>query len=144
MSTPESVTCAVALEITITLPTPPPLITVLLGPAPRTLRLLPMVRFSIYVAAATLIVSPDAANDMEWPIVLQAVVGDVQSLLSLPLTPFTYHVVVAQASEPSMNGMVISIPHITLRSIDYFLVIASLSLVCWLLRSRKNAQGTAA
>src|SRR5215471_2923328 len=37
--------------------------------------------------------SPDEAVEMAWPMVLQAVVADVHSLLSLPLTPFTYHVV---------------------------------------------------
>src|SRR5215472_17212586 len=99
MSTPESVTCVVAPEITITVPTPPPLITVVLSPAPRSIRLLPMVKFSIYVAAATLTVSPDAASEMACPMVLQAVVGDLQLLLSFPLTPFTYHVVVAMAVE---------------------------------------------
>src|SRR6267378_6834943 len=30
---------------------------------------------------------------MAWPTVLQGVVGDVQLLLSLPLTPLTYHLV---------------------------------------------------
>src|SRR5215469_11959364 len=31
---------------------------------------------------------------MAWPIVLHAAVGDLQLLLSFPLTPFTYHVAV--------------------------------------------------
>ena len=34
---------------------------------------------------------------MAWPMVLQAVVGDLQLLLLLPLTPLTYHVVLAKA-----------------------------------------------
>src|SRR5207253_10331252 len=42
--------------------------------------------------------SPEAAREMECFIVLQAFVGDVQLLLSLPLTPFTYHVL-AEATE---------------------------------------------
>jgi hypothetical protein len=45
------------------------------------------------VAAATTIESPEAASDMACPIVLQAVWTDLQSLLSLPFTPSTYHVV---------------------------------------------------
>jgi hypothetical protein len=52
-----------------------------------------MLKFSVYVAAATLMASPDAASEIAWPMVLQAVVEDVQLLLSLPLTPLTYHVV---------------------------------------------------
>src|SRR5882724_7328092 len=99
MVTPERVTCAVALEIVTTLPAPPPSRIVLLAPEPRTLRLMLMVKFSVYVAAATLIESPEAAKEMAWPTVLQAVVEDVQALLSLPLTPLTYHVVLAIAVE---------------------------------------------
>jgi hypothetical protein len=41
---------------------------------------------------------PEVAREMECFIVLQAFVGDVQLLLSLPLTPFTYHVL-AEATE---------------------------------------------
>src|ERR1700720_3392034 len=99
MVTPERVTCA-GLEIVTTLPTPPPSRIVVLAPEPRIFRLTPMLKCSLYVAAATLIESPEAAKEMAWPTVLQAVVGDVQSLLLLPLTPFTYHVVVANAAEP--------------------------------------------
>ena len=36
---------------------------------------------------------------MACPMVLQAVLGDVQVLLLCPLTPFTYHVVLARAVE---------------------------------------------
>jgi hypothetical protein len=46
-----------------------------------------------------MMVSPEATSEMACLIVLQGVVGDVQLLLSLPLTPFTYHVVLAQALE---------------------------------------------
>jgi hypothetical protein len=42
--------------------------------------------------------SPEAASEMACPIVLQAVVSDLQGLLSLPLTPLTYHVVLAKAT----------------------------------------------
>ncbi len=55
--------------------------------------------------------------------VLQAVVGDVQALLSLPLTPFTYHVVLAQATEPSRHRAVSSILAITL----CFMIVSSFS-----------------
>src|SRR6516164_5604246 len=41
--------------------------------------------------------SPEAASEMACPIVLQAVAGDKQLLLSLPFTPSTYHVVIARA-----------------------------------------------
>src|SRR5882724_8643991 len=99
MVTPERVTCAVALEIVTTLPAPPPSRIVLLAPEPRTLRLMLMVKFSLYVAAATLIESPEAAKEMAWPTVLQAVAGDVHALVLLPLTPLTYHVVLAIAVE---------------------------------------------
>ncbi len=51
------------------------------------------------MAAATLIESWEDASEMACLIVLQAVVGDVQLLLLLPLTPFTYQFVLAQASE---------------------------------------------
>src|SRR5215469_6172636 len=40
--------------------------------------------------------SPDTASEMACPMVLQGVVGDKQLLLLLPLTPFTYHVVLAR------------------------------------------------
>src|ERR1700719_124720 len=100
MVTPERVTCAVALEIVTTLPVLPPSRIVVFAPEPRTFRLMPMVKCSLYVAAATLIESPEAAKEMACPMVLQAVVADVQVLLLLPLTPFTYHVVVANAVEP--------------------------------------------
>jgi len=39
--------------------------------------------------------SPEAARAMAWPMVLQAIWGDRQLLLSLPLNPLTYHVVLA-------------------------------------------------
>lgn len=63
------------------------------------LRLMPMDKCSLYVAAATLMESPETASEMACPIVLQAVVDDVHVLLSLPLTPLTYHVVLATAVE---------------------------------------------
>src|SRR5215469_5581583 len=40
--------------------------------------------------------SPDAASVMACPIVLQAVVGDLQLLVLFPLFPFTYHVTLAK------------------------------------------------
>jgi len=44
-----------------------------------------------------MIESPEAARAMAWPMLLQAVREDLQLLLSLPLAPFTYHVVLAKA-----------------------------------------------
>lgn len=41
--------------------------------------------------------SPNEAKEMAYPIVLQAVWGDRQLLLSLPLTPSTYQVALAAA-----------------------------------------------
>jgi len=58
----------------------------------------PIAKFSMYVAAATRIESPERANETEWRMVLQAVVGDLQSLLSLPVVPLTYQVVLARAA----------------------------------------------
>jgi len=46
-----------------------------------------------------LIKSPEAASEMACPMLLQADVAEVQLLLLLPLTRFTYHVVVATAVE---------------------------------------------
>jgi hypothetical protein len=40
--------------------------------------------------------SPEEASEMACPMVLQAVVGDKQLLLSFPFTPSTYHVVLAR------------------------------------------------
>jgi len=48
------------------------------------------------VAAAIMTESPEAAREMAWPMVLQAVPADLQALLSLPLIPLTYHVVLAK------------------------------------------------
>jgi hypothetical protein len=62
----------------------------------------------VYVAAATMMVSPDEASDMAFPMVLQADVGDMQLLLSFPVTPFTYHVLLARAAE-ARNGIKSSI-----------------------------------
>src|SRR5215469_165440 len=42
--------------------------------------------------------SPEAASEMACPMVLQAVVGDLQLLLSLPVVPLTYQVVLAKAA----------------------------------------------
>src|ERR1700720_3524803 len=102
MVTPERVTCA-GLEIVTTLPTPPPSRIVVLAPEPRIFRLTPMLKCSLYVAAATLIESPEAAKEMAWPTVLQAVVEDVQVLLSLPLSPLTYHVLATAVEAKARN-----------------------------------------
>jgi len=52
-----------------------------------------------------MMVSPDEASAMACLMVLQAVVGDVQLLLLLPLTPFTYHVVPAKAVGTAANNI---------------------------------------
>jgi hypothetical protein len=52
--------------------------------------------------------SLDDANEMACPMVLQAVCGDLQLLLSLPFTPSTYHVVLARAVEHMANNKVIA------------------------------------
>lgn len=60
--------------------------------APMILRFTGTVRCSTYFAAATRMESPDEESEIAWAMVLQAVSGDLQSLLFLPLTPFTCHV----------------------------------------------------
>jgi len=45
-----------------------------------------------------MMVSPDEASEMACPIVLQAVVGERQLWLSLPVPPFAYHVVLANTA----------------------------------------------
>jgi hypothetical protein len=42
---------------------------------------------------------------MAWPMLLQAVVEDMQLLLLLPLTPFTYQVVLARAVGTAANNI---------------------------------------
>jgi hypothetical protein len=78
----------------------PPSMIVVVAPAPRIVKLIEIVRFSVYVAAATVIVSPDAASAIACPIVLQAALDDVQLLVSLPDTPLTYQVLAASAGGP--------------------------------------------
>ena len=46
-----------------------------------------------------MMVSPEEASEMAYLMVLQAVVEDMQLLLSFPFTPSTYHVVLARAVE---------------------------------------------
>ena len=93
----ESVTLALALEIVTTVAAWPASTIVVGAPEPTIFKGMPIFRFSVYVAAATMIESPDFASETACPMVSQAVVGDMQLLLSLPLTPFTYHVVLARA-----------------------------------------------
>src|SRR5215469_4399774 len=76
------------------------------------------------MAAATMTESPDAAREMACPIVLHAVDGDRQLLPSFPLTPFTYHVVLAKAFEArsknsAKTGNVLIV---SLSFINFFLV----------------------
>src|ERR1039457_4484585 len=78
---------------------PPPSMIVFVAPEPISFKFTLMTRFSVYVAAAIMTESPDEASEIACPMVLQAVWADMQLLLSLPLTPFTYHVVLAIAVE---------------------------------------------
>ena len=84
-------------------PSPPSMI-VVLAPEPTRVKLLPMVRFSVYVAEATTIESPEAASEMACLIVLQAVVGDTQLLRLLPVTPFTYYVLAMAVETKARNA----------------------------------------
>ena len=52
-----------------------------------------------WLLAGTLIESPDKEREIAWPMVLQAVVGDRQLLLSLPVIPLTYHVAAAATDD---------------------------------------------
>jgi len=49
-------------------------------------------------------VSPDEASEIACLIVLHAVVGDVQPLLSLPLTPLTYQLLATASGARPRNG----------------------------------------
>src|SRR5215472_4715914 len=51
-----------------------------------------------------MIVSPDDASEIACLMVLQALVGDLQLWLSLPFTPFTYHMVLARAIGPRVKN----------------------------------------
>src|ERR1017187_8423815 len=93
----ERVTLAAVLTMLITVLMPPPSMIVFVAPEPISFKFTLMRRFSVYVAGAIMTESPDAASEMACPIVLQAVVADMQLLLSLPFTPSTYHVVLARA-----------------------------------------------
>src|SRR5581483_1105836 len=73
-------------------------------------------------AAAAMIVSPGRDSETAWPIVLHAVADDKQLSLSLPLTPFTYQVVLAQANGLSRHEVASSM---TLR-ISCFITISLL------------------
>jgi hypothetical protein len=52
-----------------------------------------------------MIESPDAARKMACPMVLQAVVDDLQLLLSLPVAPLTYQVVLARTIGTAANNI---------------------------------------
>src|ERR1017187_6700651 len=95
----ERVTLAAVLTMLITVLMPPPSMIVFVAPEPISFKFTLMRRFSVYVAAAIMTESPNEASEIACPMVLQAVWADMQLLLSLPLTPFTYHVVLAIAVE---------------------------------------------
>ncbi len=91
-------TTAAVLRIETVRTVVPPSIIVLGAAAPINFRLMLMVMFSEYVAAAILMESPAEAREIACPIVKQGVSVDKQLLLSLPLFPSTYHVVLAIAA----------------------------------------------
>lgn len=93
----DSPTLAAAFETETTVALPPPSTMVVLAPEPIMFKLMAIVMVSWYVAGATIMESPEAASETACPMVLQAVLGDRQLLLSLPLTPSTYHVALATA-----------------------------------------------
>src|SRR3974390_1795882 len=94
----------------ITLPARPPSMIVVMALAPITFKLMRygMVRFSVYVAAATIMESPDTAREIGCPIVLQAVCAAKQLLVSLPSTPSTYQVVLAAAAGARITDKIIN------------------------------------
>src|SRR5215467_1532528 len=49
--------------------------------------------------------SPDEASEIAFPMVLQGVEAERQLLVSLPLTPFTYHAVLAIAGASARNNV---------------------------------------
>ena len=53
---------------------------------------------------------PEVARAMAWPMLLQAVREDLQLLLSLPLAPFTYHVVLAKADGDTAKNSTMNSP----------------------------------
>jgi len=70
-------------------------------------KLIPMVRFSVYFADATMMVSPKRQRD-GMSEVLHAVVGDKQLLLSFPLTPSTNHVVLTTRAGTEVKSRITS------------------------------------
>src|ERR1700674_1608561 len=69
--------------------------------------------------------SPEAARVMAWPMVLQAVVGDRQLLLSLPSAPLTYHVVLATAVGATARNRAMSCSGVVITL--YFMILSSSS-----------------
>lgn len=69
-------------------------------------------------------VSPDAASEIACPMVLHALVDNLQLLLSLPLTPFTYHVVAdaigARARSNAVPNRVLWLNLMTLRGVEEY------------------------
>jgi hypothetical protein len=104
----DRVTLALELEIMTTVLMPPPSIIVVLAPEPMIVKLLPIVRFSVYVAEPARIESPEAASEMACLMVLQAVVGDVQLLLLLPVTPLTYQVLATTGRTRAVSSKAVS------------------------------------
>jgi hypothetical protein len=104
----ERVTWAVVLETVTTVRNTPPSIIVVLAPEPIAFTIMWMARLFGVSRGGDRDCIARCSREIARPIVLQGVVGDVQLLLSLPLTPFTYHVVLARAFEPSVHSAICS------------------------------------
>src|SRR5437016_3863667 len=120
MVSPERVT--LPPEILNTLLMPRPSIIVVLAPAPITFKLKVTVRFSVYVAEATMIESPEAASEMACPMVLQALWVVSQLLLSSPFTPSTYQVVLARTLGTTRRNRAIGRRFVQIRLMMFLLL----------------------
>jgi hypothetical protein len=100
-----------------------PSIIVVAAPEPIRFKLDLMRTCSLYVPGAILTESPEAANEMAWPMVRQATVADRQLLVSLPVDPLTYQVVAARATGAWVSSSAI-VTRIELQ-VRLFMVISS-------------------
>src|SRR6516162_1039200 len=96
---------------------------VVMALAPITFKLIcfGMVRFSVYVAAATIMESPDTAREIACPIVLHAVSAAKQLLVSLPSTPSTYQVLLAKVDGARVRNNEVSRRLVRIRFMTFLL-----------------------
>src|SRR5215469_1669778 len=71
--------------------------------------------------------SREAASEMACPMVLQAVVGDLQSLALFPLIPFTCHVLAGEVGATARNSAIPSRP-VCMRFITFLLATNAASM----------------